>query len=573
MTTPNPRKGHSRSLVELLLREACERPGEVLYRFCPQGEAESCEVLSYGELQRDASRLAGALRQLAEPGMRVLLLYPPGLDYIRAFFACLLAGMVAVPTYLPRPGRGLARLKAIAGSSGASLALAGAATAAKLSPFLPELRWLASDSIDGESPALRSPFEAREEDLAFLQYTSGSTGSPKGVEITHGNLLANLAVIEHCFGHSRQSVGVAWLPPYHDMGLIGAVLQPLYAGFPVVLLPPLAFVQRPLRWLQAVTRFRATATGSPNFGLDLCLRKITPAERDTLDLSSLTLMFTGAEPIHAETLERFASYFEPCGFRRESFYSCYGLAEATLMATGSRRGEHPTVLRLDAAALEAGAAPAVSGRETRQRELVSCGEAVPGHRLLVVDPESRRPLAERTVGEIWLAGPSVARGYWAEPEASRETFGATLAGGDGTQFLRTGDLGFLADGQLFVSGRRKDLIIVRGRNHYPQDIERTVETCHILLRRDAGAAFSVLVDGEERLVVAHEVDRQYRPEHRTAVLAAIREAIARDHELQVFAIALLRPASVARTSSGKIRRTAMREAFLAQTLDLVESHP
>jgi acyl-CoA synthetase (AMP-forming)/AMP-acid ligase II len=567
---PIPVAGGKGSLVDLLRHRAQERPTEVLYRFCPNGETAEAEALTYGQLDREAGALAHALRRRTEPGSRAVLLYPPGLEYIRAFFACLLAGVVAVPAHLPRPGRGVTRLRAILADSGATIALGTAAVADRLGPLLPELRWLKTDQTAETVGGGCEAGAPGPEELAFLQYTSGSTGSPKGVEITHANLLANLEAIRRSFGNSASTVGVAWLPPYHDMGLIGAILQPLYVGFPVVLMPPLAFVQSPLRWLQAVSHFRATSTGSPNFGYELCLRKVTPEQRDSLDLRSVELMFTGAEPINSRTLELFAEYFAPCGFRREAFYPCYGLAEATLMASGGRRDAPAPVRRFDAESLEAGQARAAGG-DARTRELVSCGSAVPGHRLVVVDPESRQPVGDGTIGEIWLRGPSVARGYWGNTPATRETFGARLAGEPIATYLRTGDLGFLAHGELYVTGRRKDLIIVRGRNYFPQDIERTVETCHLLLRRDAGAAFSVEVEGEERLVVAQEVERRFRPADRGEVVGAIREAIAREHELQVFAIALLRPASVAKTSSGKIRRHAMREAFLAHTLDLVEA--
>ncbi|HEY0556339.1 MAG TPA: condensation domain-containing protein, partial [Thermoanaerobaculia bacterium] len=447
-----------------------------------------------------------------------------------------------------------ARLRSIARDAGpraaltTSAVLAGTKGLAALAPELAAVRWIATDALAGSGDDEGTLPEPDPESLAFVQYTSGSTAEPKGVEVTHANLLHNERMIGAAFEQDERSVVVGWLPLHHDMGLIGNVLQPLHAGGRCVLMSPVAFLQRPLRWLEAISRFRGTTSGGPDFAYELCVRKASPEAIAVLDLSSWRVAFNGAEPVRAETLERFAAAFAPCGFRPEAFYPCYGLAEATLFVTGGLPGRAP---RVDAA----------SGR-------VSCGRPWMGTRMVVADPESGVERPAGSEGEIWIAGPSVARGYWENPEATALDFNAFLATGEGP-FLRTGDLGVLAaDGELFVSGRLKDLIILRGRNLYPQDVELTGENAHPDLQPGGGAAFSVEVGGGERLVIVHEVAR-----HRKAgieeIAEAVRRAVAAEHEAQVHEVVLIRQAGLPKTSSGKVQRRRCRELYRAGELPVV----
>jgi amino acid adenylation domain-containing protein len=571
------------TLVGVLRSRAERQGGDLAYTFLLDGERAEAH-LTYAELDRRARGLAATLaREGIGNGARVLLLYPPGLDYIAAFFGCLCAGAVAVPAYPPRSRRPSARLQSIQESAGAKAVLATAPVLAALDRQLsrrPGVLWQAAEGAEMERGAeeWRDP-QVGEEALAFLQYTSGSTAAPKGVMLRHANLLANLEQIRRSFAQTPAERTVIWLPPYHDMGLIGGILTPLYAGNPAVLLSPVSFLQRPLRWLQAISRYRGTTSGGPNFAYDLCVEKIGEKDREELDLSSWTLAFNGAEPVRAATLERFAAAFAPCGFRPEAFLPCYGLAEGTLLAATVQRGAGATVGVFATAELEQHRAVPVApgggdggtdGAAVEARVLVGSGRAPEGARLLVVDPESRVPRAPGEVGEIWISGPAVAAGYWGLPEVTAASFGARTADGDGP-WLRTGDLGFLGgEGELFVTGRSKDLIILRGRNHYPQDIELTVERSHPALRPGCGAAFAVEPRegaGEERLVVVQEVRREHRDDDPAELVAAIRRAVAEEHEVQVHAVVLLRPATIPKTTSGKIQRSACRVRYLDGTLE------
>ena len=563
------------TLVEVLRRRAAEHPDRRAYLFLADGETEAGEV-TYGELDRQARAVAVMLRERGLAGERALLLYPSSLDFITAFLGCLYAGVTAVPAYPPRRRRLQPRLLAIAADCAPAAVLTTAEirkradTLAAESPPLAAAEWLETEQADlsGASAWHLSESGLRGEDIAFLQYTSGSTGAPKGVIVSHGNLLHNEELIASAFSMREDSVVAGWLPLYHDMGLIGNVLQPLYSGTSCVLMSPMAFLQKPLRWLQAIDRYRATTSGGPNFAYELAVDRVTEEERVELDLSCWELAFNGAEPIRAATLERFAKAFEPCGFRRKAFYPCYGLAETTLFVTGNERHE-PPVLRTfnDEALQEHRVVPADKGRS-----LVASGR--PWLEVAIVDPESRERLADGGVGEIWVRGGSVAGGYWQQAEASQRDFGATPAGEeDAEPFLRTGDLGFLDDGSLFVTGRQKELIILRGRNLYPQDLELTAERSHAALRAGSSAAFSVDVDGEERLVLVLEGRRDARlgkdPKALEAVIEAVRRALAEEHEVAVHAVVLIRTGTLLKTSSGKIQRRACRDAFLAGELKTI----
>ncbi len=555
------------TLLELLETRASAQREQPLYTFLEDGDEQ---VLSYGALDLRARRIGAMLQSVARAGERAVLLYPPGLEYVAGFFGCVYAGLVAVPAYPPEPSRlerTLPRLRAIIRDARASVVLTTSfiremgESLFEQAPELAALRWVATDAIDeGTEAGWRRPEPARDS-LAFLQYTSGSTGEPKGVRLSHGNLLHNLSLISHAFEVRPESVGVIWLPPYHDMGLIGGILQPLYAGFHTALMSPLAFLRRPRLWLEALSRFGGTISGGPCFAFDLCVRKVPPPEREGLDLSRWELAFCGAEPIRPEVMTRFAQAFAPAGFRPESFYPCYGLAEGTLIASGGKKGQGMLVRTWDASALERNeAVEAVDGPGARP--LVGCGRVMPEQSLVIVDPETRRPCPEGRVGEIWLSGPSVAQGYWERAEENEATFQATVVGGGAERFLRTGDLGVLHGGELFVVGRRKDLIILRGRNLHPQDLELVLERSHPALRPGCGAAFSIEVEGEERLAVVQEVDPR-KPWTPDEVVGAIRKSLSEAHEVQLHALVLLEPGALPKTSSGKIQRRACRAELLA----------
>ncbi|MCP3144577.1 condensation domain-containing protein [Pyxidicoccus xibeiensis] len=566
----------SSTLVELSRRRAEAHADQRAYTFLVDGEGEEAH-LTYAELDRRARAIGGFLQARGARGERVLLLYPPGLDYVAAFVGCLYAGAVAVPAYPPDPmrvARTLPRLEAVIQDARARFALTTgfiqsvAESLGEQSAALAGLTWVATDALDdAEADGWKDP-GARRESLAFLQYTSGSTGTPRGVMLSHGNLLHNSLAIHRCFEHTEDSRGVIWLPPYHDMGLIGGVLQPLCGGFPVVLMSPLDFLKRPARWLEAISRYRATTSGGPNFAFDLCVRKTTPEQRAALDLSSWDVAFNGAEPVRAETLERFAQAFAGSGFRKQAFYPCYGLAEATLIASGGRKLTPPVERTFVGEALQQGRAEAAEPGADGARVLVGCGQRVLDQELLVVDPESRVPSAAGRLGEIWVRGESVAASYWERAEESEATFRAHRADTGEGPYLRTGDLGFLAGGELFVAGRIKDLIILRGRNHYPQDLELTAEGSHPAMRPGCSAAFAVEAGGEERLVVVMEVDRKHLAEPSEAI-DAIRRAIAGAHEVAVGTVVLIPAGGLPKTSSGKVQRRACRAMYQAGELEVL----
>jgi len=559
------------SLNDLVTARARDQATRTAYLFLRDGEHDEVRLI-YGEVDRQARAIAARLRETCAPGDRALLLYPPGLEFISAFFGCLYAGVIAVPSYPPDPTRlriSLARLQVIAADCGARAVLGTAQVTdrhAELGFAVPALRdatWIATDGELATASIDFAPVAAEPSAIAFLQYTSGSTAAPKGVMVSHANILHNEHVICTGMELGPQSFGVGWLPLYHDMGLIGNVLAPVYAGFPVALMSPLWFVQSPIRLLRAISRYRATISGGPNFAYEHCVARITEAEKATLDLSSWRIAFNGAEPIRADTLARFTQAFASCGFAPESIFPCYGLAESTLMVTGKPRGERFRFAALDKAALESNRV--ADAGEHAPVTLTSSGHAGPDVQIEIVDPGTCRPVAAGGVGEIWLAGPSVAQGYFGQPDATARTFGARLAG-DPTAgpFLRTGDLGFLRGGELYVAGRIKDVIVVRGRKLHPQDLERTAETAHPALRFGSCAAFAIEQGGEEAVGLVAAI--KGASVDTAAVFGSLRQALADDHQILPAALVLTGLADLPKTSSGKIQRQACREAFLSGTL-------
>ena len=566
------------TVVDLLRQLAAHQPDLLAYLFLEDGEAPTAE-LTFAELDRQARAVAALLQAHAAPGERALLLYLPGLQFIAAYFGCLYAGVIAVPVYPPRLNRPSQRIRAVVRDAGASVALTTSQIYEGLSrrfehmPELASLIWLDTGALSEGLESSWQPTAVTPDTLAFLQYTSGSTGSPKGVMVSHGNLIHNLAVINQGFRIPGNDIGVHWLPNYHDMGLIGGILEPLYAGGPSILMPPAAFLQRPIRWLETITRYGGTISGAPNFAYQMCIDKSTPEQRARLDLSTWGIAYCGAEPVRRETLDAFAKAFAPCGFNPAAFYPCYGMAEATLIITG---GDGPSRLQSrhflsdrlkqhQAVAVD----PTAVDATIPTQELVSCGHTHLDQRLVIANPDTLASCPPGEVGEIWLQGDSVAQGYWGRPEQTAATFEATLSDTGEGPFLRTGDLGFLYDGDLYVTGRLKDLIIIRGRNLYPQDIEFTAAQSHVALEQGMGAAFSVDVDGEEKLVLVNELARRHRKADIDEVATAVRRAIATEHQVQLHALVLIKPLSVPKTSSGKVKRHACKEDYLNGTLKVV----
>lgn len=558
-----------------LLRFRAETIGDrVVYRFLP-GDAKLEQRITYRELDCRARGLATRIGETAKPGDRALLLVPPGLDYVAAYFACLYAGVIAVPAYPPNPRRPDPRIPGIVADCEPVVAVTTSSLLAKLDQWrgsddrLSRLRWMAADDDARDGASAWTGMETRPSDVAMLQYTSGSTAAPKGVVLTHHNLLHNLSLIRSAFNvtHGADDVGVFWLPPFHDMGLIGGILQPCYVGRGAVLMSSATFLQRPLAWLEAMSTYRATTSAAPNFAFDLCVERIRPEEIRGLDLSAWHTVFDGAEPIRADTIERFAATFAEAGFRREAFFPCYGLAEATLFVSGGPWGEGPSTLDVSRVALELKrVAPATGGDRLR---LVSSGAPAADQLVRIVDPETMESCDERRVGEIWVSGDSVAEGYWNNRGETSNTFEAAIRGEDGRRFLRTGDLGFIDDGQLFVTGRLKDLIILDGRNYYPQDLELAAERSHASLRPGHAAAFAMTGGARERLVMALEVTRHHRETDNESVFSAVRRALAEREGVLPDMVVLVRQNGIPRTSSGKVQRRATRTMLSEGSLDLV----
>lgn len=598
------------NLVELLRWRADTQPDKRAYTYLKDGENKEIQ-LTYGELDKRARAIAASLEKKGLTGERALLLYPPGLDYISGFFGCLYAGVIAVPAYPPDPNRlnrSLPRLQAIVNDAKATIALTNdsiyymikmlklgskfTSTFDKLPVFrkfrtsmkyfstskgaivrsreLGDLDWISTDSIaSGLADEWQNP-PIDSETIAFLQYTSGSTGTPKGVILTHENLLHNSEIIKNSTAFSDHAEGVFWLPIYHDMGLIGGVLQPLYREVPSTLMSPLAFLQRPLRWLEVISRLNDREVGSaaPNFAYELCIKKATPEKVKQLSLSHWTYALSGAEPVRHQTIERFAEIFKPAGFKKSAFYPAYGLAEATLLVTASDFNKPPVYIALNKELLKKNKIQEVSADAPEAQIIVSCGKNQPTQETIIVDPEKRTRCSENQIGEVWVKGKSVSRGYYGREEETRETFQNYLADTGKGPYLRTGDLGFIRNDELFITGRVKDLIIIRGTNHYPQDIELTVEQCHPEIRPGCTAAFTVDVNDQEQLVVVLEI-RHSRNVDFEAIIQSVRQAVSANHDLQVYSVVLIKARTINKTSSGKIQRRATRQDYLENKLSVL----
>jgi acyl-CoA synthetase (AMP-forming)/AMP-acid ligase II len=590
------------------LREAAQaQPDHLFYRWLLDGEEQE-QVITYGEMDARARAIASVLAERAAPGDRVLLLYEPGLDFIAAFYACLYAGLIAVPAWPPDPtrlARTLPRLRSMVADCEADVVATSSMiygffpVVAQQAPDLRDLTWITTDTITAEAPGFTPP-RMSADTIAFLQYTSGSTGNPKGVILTNGCLIANGRQIGQTMRLADTAVSCSWLPLYHDMGLIGHVLQPLWIRSNGTLMSHLHFLQRPMRWLRMVTRYRGFISSAPNFAYELCVRKATAEDVAGLDLGSWRVAVCGSEKVRAETVDGFVDTFGPCGFRRSSFLPTYGLAESTLFVSGGGTPEPiDELVDGDGIEHERVARPGDAAAPGRSRRVVSCGRAAPEQEILIVDPDTRERRREGEIGEVWLRGPNVAAGYWQKPEESEAVFGGRLADGSGP-YLRTGDLAYLRGDQLFVSGRMKDLIIMNGRNYHPEDIERVVEKASPALRPGSSAAFCVEQDGREVLVIVAEVERRLGERRQAAggaaderrqadrrevavlpalspgqvpelddVRSAVRRAVVESFLVPVESVELLRAGTIPKTSSGKVQRFACRRLFLDSELEKV----
>ena len=554
------------TVVDLLRHRAQTQANQTAYIFLKNGELVPTH-LTYGELAEKAEAIATHLAPYLNERALLIYSYESGLEFITAFYGCLYAGVIAVPCHPPRNQQDFTNLQARLTAAQAKVILTEAALHPKLRPLAPP-HWIITNQLASVG---RSPLPTiKPEDLAFLQYTSGSTGIPKGVMVTHACIRSNQKTLEIAFGSNQQTISVGWLPLFHDMGLIGNVLQPLHLGIPSILMSPLAFIQKPIRWLQAMSYYKATTSGAPNFAYDLLCRQTTPQQRQTLDLSHWEVAFTGAEPIRTKTLTQFATTFAPSGFHPHAFYPCYGMAEATLLITGGIKTDPPNTIYLDPILLKENRVTETSATHPDARPIVGCGRTWLDTQIVIVDRQTLTPCHPDQIGEIWVTGSGIGKGYWDLPEQTQQTFQATLKNHPNQTFLRTGDLGFLKNQELYITGRLKEILVFWGFNHYPQHIEQTAENCHPALRPNASAAFAIPIDGEEKLVIALEVDRHHRHSLDVeATVEAIRWAIFDQHFIDVYAIAFLKPGSIPKTSSGKIQRQTCQEKFLTQQLNLV----
>lgn len=570
------------SMIDLLSHKAMIHPEKVVYTFLSNDNQDETDI-TYQELHMYAQQIAAYLQHLGLEGQRALLMYPSGIDYVKAFLGCIYANVTPVPVYPPGLSRNMERLKAIMDDSATNIILTTTQLHSKISFHFSDelsnmnLKWIPIADIFHDYRDQWSQPKVDKESLAFLQYTSGSTSSPKGVMVTHGNILHNEAMIKAACQHNEDTVMLGWLPMYHDMGLIGNILQPLYLGAKCVFMSPMDFLQKPFRWLSAISKYKATISGGPNFAYDLCLKKITDEQKMQLDLSSWEVAFNGAEPVRYETIQKFARAFKDCDFKLNQFFPCYGMAEATLFITGNEKLTKPVSKGFCKESLLENKAIERPINSEDSVKLVGCGMTWLDQKVEIVNTDSLSKCALNEIGEIWVKGDSIAKGYFGREQETNYAFNNTVKDTNENGFLRTGDLGFFHEGQLFVTGRLKDVIVLRGKNHYPQDIELTVEKADKAIISGASAAFSVDINGEEKLIIVAEIERKYRPRpHKERelkgyldnVLRSIRQQVMEEHEVQPYSIYLLKTSSIPKTSSGKIQRRACKNAYLNNGLEV-----
>ncbi|HOW25908.1 MAG TPA: AMP-binding protein [Bacteroidales bacterium] len=562
------------TLCDILTLRAQKTPDKVAFIFLKDGETEE-EKITYRQLYEQAWKVAHSIKSRGiQPGERALLLFPPGLEFVKTLFGCFYAGIYAVPAYPPRKNRSFSRIISIVNDCNPKVCITVSDICESFEKNfrdVEELRSLLWISVDRESTvSMDFTYMIKPDDLALLQYTSGSTASPKGVMVSHGNFMRNLEFLRQCFEFTDETDAVHWLPVFHDMGLVVGIIQPVYSGFTGILMSPVSFIQKPIRWLRAFSDYRGVMGSAPNFAFDLCVSKISEEDCLDLDLTSVKSVLNAAEPVRKSTMEKFCERFKTYGFQPENFYPGYGLAEATLIVSGGNVNESPRYLFINKQALEEGRVEIAQEDAPGSSYQVSVGKPWIDTNIIIADPETLTHCESSEIGEIWISGSIIAKGYWNRPKETAETFQAfTQDTGEGP-FLRTGDLGFFYQGELYVTGRLKDLIILHGRNYYPQDIEYLAEKSHPALRLNASAAFSIDRDGEEKLVIVAEVERTFiRDLDVTGICDSIRQQVGEEIEQEVYAVQLLRTASILKTSSGKIQRRACKEAFLRNELDVV----
>ncbi|MEB2268204.1 fatty acyl-AMP ligase [Priestia megaterium] len=579
---PTIPKSNYSSMIDLLSHKVMIHPEKVVYTFLSNDNQDETNI-TYQELHMYAKQIAAYLQHLGLEGQRALLMYPSGIDYVKAFLGCIYANVIPVPVYPPGLSRNMERLKAIMDDSATNIILTTTQLHSKISFHFSDelsnmnLKWIPIDDISYDYRDQWSQPKVDKESLAFLQYTSGSTSSPKGVMVTHGNILHNEAMIKAACQHNEDTVMLGWLPMYHDMGLIGNILQPLYLGAKCVFMSPMDFLQKPFRWLSAISKYKATISGGPNFAYDLCLKKITDEQKVQLDLSSWEVAFNGAEPVRYETIQKFAQAFKDCGFKLNQFFPCYGMAEATLFITGNEKLTKPVFKGFCKESLLENKAIERPINSEDSVKLIGCGMTWLNQKVEIVNTDSLSKCASNEIGEIWVKGDSIAKGYFGRKQETNYAFNNIVKDTNENGFLRTGDLGFFHEGQLFVTGRLKDVIVLRGKNHYPQDIELTVEKADQAIISGASAAFSVDINGEEKLIIVAEIERKYRPRphkerelkgYLDSVLRNIRQQVMEEHEVQPYTIYLLKTSSIPKTSSGKIQRSVCKNAYLNNGLEV-----
>ncbi|MGM7723802.1 fatty acyl-AMP ligase [Metabacillus sp. Hm71] len=574
-TSLNKNSTHS-SLIDLLNSNAKKHPHKIAFKYLIGEEDEIS--LSYKQLVVDSKRIAAYLQKEGFSGKQALIMYPPGLEYVKAFLGCLYAGVIAVPVYPPTLSRNMDRIRSILVDASTNIIFTTSQLHSKIVKHFSEetasmdIKWICIDElILPQADQWKQP-NVNGESIAFLQYTSGSTSQPKGVMVTHQNILYNEEMIKKAFDNNENTIVLGWLPLYHDMGLIGNVLQPLFLGGTSILMSPMDFLQKPLRWLQAISKYKATVSGAPNFAYELCVKKITDEQKTLIDLSSWKVAYNGAEPVRYETLKKFAEAFKNCGFKEESFYPCYGMAEATLFISGGESNKKPIIKHFDSQALRDNKVQETS-ESNKSTALVSCGTTYLEQDIKIVNPNTYHICSENEIGEIWVNGVNVAKGYFGTGDNA--SFSGLISNESADKYLKTGDLGFINNGQLYITGRLKDIIILRGKNYYPQDIELTTEKAHIGIRNGCSASFSITEENEEKLVIVAEVERAFRPRESSHqneksdannVLIRIRQKVMEEHGVQPYCICLIKTGTIPKTSSGKIQRNACKQEFLNNEL-------
>jgi len=565
----------SESLVEIISKRAAKQPNDIVYKYLGDGVNET-ESFTFQEIDRVARSISQALSEKLSKGDRVLLLFPQGLQYVAALYGCFYGGFIAIPAYPPRRNRKMDRINSIIEDSGAAAGLVTEDVFKTIErnfsddEMLKEMKWFKYENISSSLNPPELSKLPKPDDVAFIQYTSGSTGNPKGVMISHENIVYNSEFIRQSFGFDKNTIGMNWLPIFHDMGLVGGIFQAAYLGLINIGMPPVAFLKNPLNWLKAISKYKATTGGGPNFSYDYCIQKIKPEEVEGLDLSSIKNFYCGGEPVRKKTFKEFPKHFSSAKVRTNQMFAVYGMAETTLIVTGKDPASEPGYVRVNQEALSKNKLIFVS-EEEKGIDLVSNGRVWMETKVAIVNPETFEETDENTIGEVWIAGPTVAKGYWNKPEENKRTFNAFLSNGKGP-WLRSGDLGFIFKGELYITGRLKDLIIIRGVNYYPNDIEYSVQQSHEAFKPNSGAAFSIQKDGIEKLVVVQELERNYlRNVDFDTLLASIRKTIADEHELEVFSVVLIRTGSIPLTSSGKIQRRQTRYEYLTGKLNVIAS--